>query len=532
MRSSNENYSPVTLQVLGIFRLILAAFLSSVYLINNNQWITPRGDFDYFKAFLLIYLAFVLFTTLLLKFRFLQKKITIFISAVIDLSFIGILCFLTDGLNSPIIIMLLISTMAHGAFLSLAGTIFLIIYSLCIQLCLWYLFVYLPSPSIPTLQNLLINKGLIRFIGQNSFAIIAVIFSNIWLRKYETSQKLVADQNKKLQEASLLHEAIIQQSKSGLIAINEDGRIILMNNYIKSWFGDVDPTNNLLMEYIPSLTERFYLWYYLNFTDDTPFVFQDKQYYIEFNAVKNINLNYSLILIEPTDAINVRAQQNKLAALGRLTAAIAHEIRNPMTSIYQASQLLGEQKDLTEMERKLINMINTNVSRSNRIINDILMLAKKPEDTREYFQLDEFIEQTAQEFELENPRYSECICLVLYDEGARVHFDRHALRQIVMNLINNATLHSKLSPETLLITIQTKLIAESPCLTIFDNGVGISEENQQRIFEPFYTTHTQGTGLGLFISNEICLANNAKIQYVTDENYGSGFRIIFSKIVQ
>src|SRR5699024_7155295 len=127
--------------------------------------------------------------------------------------------------------------------------------------------------------------------------------------------------------------------------------------------------------------------------------------------------------------VNMRAQQEKLVALGRLTAAIAHEIRNPMASIYQASQLLGEQEGVTPIENKLINMINNNVQRANRIITDVLVLARKNELERKYFKLPLFLDEVLDEFLVEYPNLKDRITVDIAPDVSRVLFEMSILRQ-------------------------------------------------------------------------------------------------------
>ena len=521
----------IPIQLLGIFRLIMAVILSSVYILSARVSPEALPISRYFQIVLLVYLVFLLVSTLILKRQKFQTTRFIYCFGLLDLGFISMLCFFTDGLNSPLVILLLISFMVHGAFLSMPGALSLLGASVLIQLMLWIKFDFDPSYFQHSWYQLMISQGILRLIGQNCFAFLALMLTNSWLHKYEASQRMVEEKNEELKNAAILHEAIIQQSRSGLIVLDPEGKIILMNNYIKSWFGDLDLHNGYLMDYLPTLTERFYLWSYLKFMDPSLFEYNNEKYYIEFDEIKQPTGHYALIQIEPTDIVNMRAQQEKLVALGRLTAAIAHEIRNPMASIYQASQLLAEQDGVTAVDLKLINMINNNVQRANRIINDVLVLARKNEPDRKYFKLPPFLHEVVDEFLVEFPQFKESIELNIQPEVSRVLFEMSILRQMIANLLNNAIIHSGRNESELKIIIDAEVKGENPVLSIYDNGQGLTENVKQHLFEPFFTTHKNGTGLGLYITKELCLANGGLIQYVEIDEEKHGFRIIFPKNV-
>lgn len=521
----------IPIQLLGIFRLIMAVILSSVYILSARVSAEALPISRYFQIVLLTYLVFLLVSTLILKRQQFQITKFIYMFGLLDLAFISALCYYTDGLNSPLVILLLISFMVHGAFLSRMAAVSLLAVSVFIQLMLWIKFEFNPGEFQRSWYKLMVSQGILRLIGQNCFAFLALILTNSWLHKYEASQLEVERKNEELKKAAILHEAIIQQSRSGLIVLDSTGRIILMNNYIKSWFGDLDLHDSYLMDYLPALTERFYLWNYLKFMDPSLFEYNNEKYYVEFDEIKQLTGHYSLIQIEPTDIVNMRAQQEKLVALGRLTAAIAHEIRNPMASIYQASQLLGEQEGITPIENKLINMINNNVQRANRIITDILVLARKNNVERKYFKFTPFLTEVLDEFLVENPQLKDNITVNIEPEISRVLFEMSILRQILTNLLNNAIIHSGRTQDELKITIDVEMKGKTPVLSIYDNGQGLTDNVKQHLFEPFFTTHKNGTGLGLYITKELCLSNGGLIQYVEVDEDKHGFRIIFPKNV-
>ncbi len=521
-----SGFSSTTMQILGIFRLLLATILAALYLISKRLIPTDEGLSQTFYIIFTLYLLFLLLSYLFLKRPRFQTMQAIRIFAIVDLAYLSVLCFITDGLDSPLIIMMLISIMAHGAFLPIWQALSLVAIAVLFQGYLWidsnrYFNYY-------SFIEYLKNQDLIRILTQSLIAVVAVVITNVWLRKYEASEKIITQQNEELHNASVLHEIVIQQANSGIIVVDHRGNILLINEYIRIWFGGNIVTNMPLKLYSKTIYERYLLWKDLTFNNKKPIHHQEEEFYVDFKQIRTHNLEYTLINIEETDLANQRAQQNKLAALGQLTAAIAHELRNPMTSVFQAAQLLNEKEEKTPMESRLFEMIINNINRANRIISEVLMIARKDDPTLERIELATWSEELMHEFNLTHAEFKECLTIDI-DEGFKwVYFDRNHFHQVVCNLINNATIHSKMPPESLKITLAFEQIAGNPTLTIYDNGVGVSKKNQTHLFEPFFTTDVKGTGLGLFLVKEICEINQAHIDYVSNSAKGSGFRLIFS----
>jgi two-component system sensor histidine kinase PilS (NtrC family) len=236
-----------------------------------------------------------------------------------------------------------------------------------------------------------------------------------------------------------------------------------------------------------------------------------------------------LILLEDSDQAAERLQQIKLAALGRLTAGIAHEIRNPLAAIGHAAQLLEEAEGFTAQTRRLAQIIYDNVKRANRIIGDVLDLARRDRGKPERLLLAPWLDTFSQEF-LRGPdgpppewRHS------VEPVELAVSFDPHQLRQVLWNLCANACQHG-VRPGA---TPQLELCAHlesgrgRPVLEVRDAGPGVAAEHISHLFEPFFTTRAKGTGLGLYLARELCEANRAHLQYLPIAGGGSCFRITF-----
>ncbi len=220
---------------------------------------------------------------------------------------------------------------------------------------------------------------------------------------------------------------------------------------------------------------------------------------------------------------NQQVQQSKLASLGRLTASIAHEIRNPLGAISHAGQLLAENALLSIQDRRLTEIIQTHSVRVNHIIEDILQLSRRTDSRREKIRLNAWLDNYRRNFSLEHSVNLDAFMLLLPAESLCGLIDPGHLRQIMDNLCRNALKYGK--PQAGPIILRVLVAQQMPCIEIIDNGSGISREHQSHLFEPFFTTSTSGTGLGLYISKELAELNQAKLSYYLTDDKRSCFRL-------
>lgn len=217
-----------------------------------------------------------------------------------------------------------------------------------------------------------------------------------------------------------------------------------------------------------------------------------------------------VIFLQNVSEIEDRAQELKLASMGRLTASIAHEVRNPLSAIGHASSLLGE--DATDpVQLRLVHIINDNVSRLNRMIEDILGLSRKAQSGNEPVGLAALVPEMVEEFRDAHALRPGLIHVGLFDDG-RVLFDPLHLREVVVNLLSNAMRYASGRDAS----IRVFMVADAARrreLHVQDDGAAITPEVRAHLFEPFYTTSSKGTGLGLYLARELCMNNGAMLDY-------------------
>lgn len=230
-----------------------------------------------------------------------------------------------------------------------------------------------------------------------------------------------------------------------------------------------------------------------------------------------------LIYIEDMGRIQQQAQQIKLAALGRLTANIAHEIRNPLSAISHAAELLREEKRI-EGQARLSRIINDNAQRLERLVRDVLELGRRDRTSQEPVRLAGFLESCIDELAM-HERIDPDVFSLTVDADAIMLFDRAHLNQVLWNLLSNARRYCSGRPGAIRVEARNMATSERAELHIIDDGAGVGEEAKGKIFEPFFTTHGKGTGLGLYIARELCEANDAVLEWIGNEP-GAHFRII------
>ncbi|MBI5782866.1 MAG: PAS domain-containing sensor histidine kinase, partial [Gammaproteobacteria bacterium] len=238
----------------------------------------------------------------------------------------------------------------------------------------------------------------------------------------------------------------------------------------------------------------------------------------------------ALIFLEDMAVLKQQAQQMKMESLARLTASIAHEIRNPLGALSNAAQLLGETPRQNDEGRRLIKIIDDQSRRMNVIVENVTQLSRRDRVSPMRFALDPWLQEFARQY-ADTTRVPREIFSFTATEGIEVCMDPEQLHQVVANLCQNALRHSPPYTGTPLIRLDSGLDTEQrPTLDVIDWGTGIAPDIVDFIFDPFFTTTPKGTGLGLYIAKELCEGNGATLDYHPGEGkIGCRFHVTFTR---
>jgi two-component system sensor histidine kinase PilS (NtrC family) len=235
------------------------------------------------------------------------------------------------------------------------------------------------------------------------------------------------------------------------------------------------------------------------------------------------------VFLEDASLMNERVQQSKLASLGRLSASIAHEIRNPVGAMSHAAQLLGESAGLTEDDKRLTEIIETHSSRVSHIIDNVLQLSRRESSRPERLPLGPWLEDFAQEFMTTLELQEGELEIGNMPGNFEVRMDKSHLRQVLWNLCDNAVKYASETGGILVELHADRLQGKGrPYVEVRDHGLGVDAATAEKMFEPFYTERSGGTGLGLYISRELCELNRATLLHLDRPGGGSIFRIVFA----
>ncbi|MBP3194793.1 MAG: HAMP domain-containing histidine kinase [Cardiobacteriaceae bacterium] len=325
-----------------------------------------------------------------------------------------------------------------------------------------------------------------------------------------------------------LNEAIITEMPNGLIVLNEKAEVIAINQKIREIFKVTDmQMPKMLHQLDTSLVEYFRNWKEKKYQDHHQIKIANEEFTATFTPIYLTGYYpLAMISLENIEVSYRRVRETRLASLGRLSAGIAHEIRNPLGTIQAANEILGELEEDNPDIQKLCKKIAVNSERINAIIRDILAMFDNRAQTYQVLVLQDFLQETIENSKTD--KYLEVVDISVNTEATddyRVHFDPGHLSQIIHNLLLNSLKHSGQSLEELKISVVTRLSGNGRYifLDIEDNGRGVDLENAEHIFEPFYSSR-KGIGLGLYLVREMALANQATIAYVPKDNGENGAR--------
>lgn len=513
------------LRFFNFYRFTLTALFILLYEMNSGDLPPPLGMMwpKLFYVTSLGYLGFSLVAMVFIARRspsFSWQRNT---HVLTDIGFITVLMYASGGIASGLG-MLLVVSVANASMLSTGRgpLLFAALASLAV--------LAEESYSYLTLSDALISYPQAGILGFALFA--TAIVAHILARRANESEKLAAQRGLDLANMAQLTEYTIQQMRTGIVVVDTEQRVRLINSAAWRLLGSpLVPTQSLLGQYSPELQQQLLQWQQGELTPGTTLSPTQSNHELlpQYLRIGTDKPDGTLIFLENATTATQQAQQLKLASLGRLTASIAHEIRNPLGAISHAADLLAEAPELLKADLRLTTIIKKHTLRINTIIEDVLKLGRRDESRPEQFDLTPWLREFCEEFLHGEGENISVIHLHSEEEALPIYFDPNHLRQILTNLCHNGLRHAAEAPHPKVELIAGSLDEVWGYIDIVDHGPGIPEAERANIFEPFYTTESQGTGLGLFISQELAACNQARLSYETSPEVHSRFRLHFTK---
>lgn len=505
-----------SLVLFNVYRLVVAVILLIVAATWRQNLQFGSRDLGLFLGAASVYAAFsvLMFASIRTRRHF---DFQLSLQVCSDVAFIVVLSYASSGIASGLGLLLL--TSLAGAGLISRG-----------RLALFHAAVASIGTLLEhTYEVLVFDASLAQYaqaglLSCAYFAIALVAFE--FARHTRASEQLAAQREIDLQDLAQVNQHVIQDMQDGVLVVDGSGTIRQFNARAERLLGALRGRRDVpIASYCAPLASRFSEWREgVDAVDSYGEVPLGRNLSARFVPVSRRRAAGALIFIEDLTRLQKQARQMKLAALGRLTANLAHEIRNPLGAISHATELLGEEQPANETVKRLLAIIQDNTQRLDRMVNEVLWLNRGDRAQRETVDavehLRHFIEQFAQVEKIDVQMFKlevRSALPILFDKS---HFD-----QVMWNLCRNAVRHCRQAAGSVTIRISGDGAPGTVQLDVIDDGPGVPGPMRTRLFEPFFTTSAGGTGLGLYIAREVCEANGATLDYV-DNAIGGHFTLV------
>lgn len=351
--------------------------------------------------------------------------------------------------------------------------------------------------------------------------------------RLRATEELAERRGVDLANLTQVNELVVQRLQIGVLVCDADGNIRLLNQAAQRFLGLTPLPRTLpnVSTAAPDLAIQLFRWLGEGRHGRSAFATRAGYKLLpRFVALGDDADSGVLIFLEDMAVLKRQAQQMKMESLARLTASIAHEIRNPLGAISNAAQLLGEVAGQGGEEQRLVKIIDDQSRRMNVIVENVTQLSRRDRVNPVRFTLEPWLREFARQY-AETTRFPPELFTITATEGLEACMDPEQLHQVVSNLCQNALRHSPPFTGTPLIRLDAGLDGEKrPYLDVIDWGRGVAPEIVDFIFDPFFTTTPKGTGLGLYIARELCEGNGATLDYHPGEGkVGSRFRITLAR---
>lgn len=509
-----------SLRYFNLFRLTLAGTFAVAFTLFGV--INTFGAYNP-SLFYITSIAYVFFAVLMIvpiDIRWPRFNLLLSVQVSADILFVVLLMHASGGIQSGLGLLLLGPLVAIGMVSRSRLAMFhAAMASIGLLLEQTYQVLVLEGNTKDYLQTSLTSMGF--------FAIAGLAF--VLTRRLTVTEDLALKQSIDLANLAQVNQLVIQGMQDGVLVVDEQGCVRQRNGEAEKLLGKPAAIWNrlILNDYFPALSECLQRWH----ADPSDNIFEltvpatGKRIQARFTAIGWDEVLGAVIFLEDLSLMQERAQQLKLAALGRLTANIAHEIRNPLSAINHATELLQEEPDKDATQTRLLQIIHDNTHRLDQMVQDVLQLNRRDRATPEMLDLDATLRQFSEHF-CQTEKIPVGTVVLEVEEGLRVCFDRQHLDQVLWNLCRNAWRYCRQQEGSLRLSVALSPPGNIVQLDVSDDGPGVAEVLRAQLFEPFFTTDSTGTGLGLYIARELCDANGAMLGYV-ETGQGARFRIGF-----
>jgi len=524
--STDRDFPWRILSLLNVFRCVIALALFGVFVFISDQTIVGDAVPTLAAPVLLAIIAFSAVEFFLLRQRWPGIALQVYGQFAFDLVTLILLLHSSGGIQNNI----------SGLLIVWVGTLALLVpLDRALLLAALATFALFGERSLSSQGG---AGGFADYYATGTLAaIIFVVIGVVQLlrRRIVETEALAEQRGVDLKNLVELNEYVIQHLRESIVVVDADNRIRLLNESGAKLLGVREAARDRrLGEVAPALESRLMRWRNgAEQASEATFVLESDQ-----NATK-IQPHFArlgsdrhegvAIFLEDTSLIFERVQQTKLAALGRLSASIAHEIRNPLGALSHAGQLLAESTRLGADDRRLTDIIRVNSERVSRIVESVLSLSRSDKTRPQRIDLKQWLLDFADEFTETQELYEGAVAVAANSTEIEVEMDRTHLHQVLWNLCDNAVKYASAAAGAIAVELNCAVLETSgrPFVDVMDSGPGVPPDLVEQIFEPFYTAQPGGTGLGLYISRELCERNGASLRYHARPEGGSVFRIVF-----
>ena len=521
------DYTPIefwrSLNYFNLYRFALVVFILALAWISDVKSLYGVDKGKLFEITAWLYALSVLLSFTLLRRRWMRFSWQLAVQICSDIAALTVLAYASGGVLSSVGLLLMVSMAVAGIISRGRVTLFFAaLASIAALLEHAYAVLYDGAPAMEYIQ--------VGFLCMAYFAAAGLAHK---LARYALeNQNLAQRRGRDLIGMAEANRLVMRDMQDGVLVMDEHDRIVQMNPSAAQMLHSTGTAGRLLSESFPLLHEQYALWKDNALSGrETLQLDGGLQARLRFVGVERQASQGAVIFLEDMQHVQAEAQQIKLAALGRLTANLAHEVRNPLSAISYATELLQEETHDARQER-LLHLIKENTQRINRIVEDVMQLNRRDRARPETFDLAALLPGFADEFS-QAERVEPGVLALKVGQVGMVTFDRGHFRQVLWNLCRNALYYGKHASGSLMLIAGME--RGRVTLEVQDDGPGVLLEHRSRLFEPFFTTAEQGTGLGLYIAKELCEANGAWLEYHDAEHksgerqQGACFRITFGE---